>query len=367
MCRKSWFEEYLRCPPRGIVMINRLEASLHGMCIHQIGNAAEDEGVKLSNTIIQPEDEVLDAMMMQYFFDNFKDPEFFHFTFSSGEIELNPVYNFASNIFDDPSSLLEQSVKIARHLYERSTHPNIKSGDLLVSYIEDVLIDDEMVNAVAIFKSESKDAFLKLNHADGNYQIDYENGVNIEKLDKACLIFETEREEGFKLCIIDKSNRNKEALYWRDEFLNVKSREDNYHATTQYISLTKAYVKERLKHEDNTSKIDEADIMHRSKEYLKNVETFDRSEFEDQVFKSEPLRASFQEFSDDFEAERQVKLKDNFEISSYAVQKKTKSFRSVIKLDKNFHVYVHGDRSKIERHEDTDGIKYYKLFFETES
>ncbi len=348
-------------------MINRLEAKLHGMCIHQIGNAAEDEGVKLSNTTIQPEDEVLESMMMQYFFDNFKDPEFFHFTFTSDEVELNPVYNFCSNIFDDPNSLLEQSVKIARLLYERSSHPNIKSGDLLIGYISDVLIDDEMVNAVAIFKSESKDAFLKLNHSDGNYVIDIENGVNIEKLDKACLIFETEREKGYKLSIIDKSNRNKEALYWRDDFLNVKSREDNYHATTQYISLTKAYVKERLKHEDNATKIDEAEIMYRSKEYLKNVETFDRSEFEDQVFKSEPLRASFQEFSDDFEAERQVKLKDTFEVSSYAVQKKTKSFRSVIKLDKNFHVYVHGDRSKIERIEDTDGTKYYKLYFESES
>lgn len=348
-------------------MINRLEAKLHSMCIHQVGNAAEDEGIKLSNTAIAPEGEYLEGLMMQYFFDNFKDPEFFHFTFTSDEVELNPLYNYVSNVFDDPDLLLEMSVKIARHLYEKSSHPNIKSGDLLVGYVKDVLIDDEVVNAVAIFKSENKDAFLKLNHEDGNYSVDIEDGVNIEKLDKACLIFETERDQGFKLCIIDKSNRNKEALYWREEFLNVKSREDNYHATTQYISLTKAYVKERLKHEDNTSKIDEADIMHRSKEYLKNVERFDRSEFEDQVFKSEPLKASFQEFSDDFEAERQVKLKDNFDISTYAVNKKTKSFRSVIKLDKNFHVYVHGDRSKIERSEDVDGTKYYKLFFETES
>lgn len=348
-------------------MINRLEGHLHGMCIHQIGSAAEDEGIKLSNTIIEPESEELSETMMKYFFDNFKDPEFFQFTFSSGEVELNPVYNYAANIFDDPSSILEQSVKIARHLYEKSTHPNIKAGDLLVAYVSDILIDDEMVNAIAIFKSESKDAFLRLDHSDGQYSIDLENGVNIEKLDKACLIFETERAEGLKLCIVDKSNRNKEALYWRDDFLNVKSREDNYHATTQYISLTKSYIKERLQHDDNATKIDEAEIMHRSKEYLKHVETFDRSEFEDQVFRSEPMKVAFQEYSDDFEAERQVKLQDNFEISSFAVQKKTKSFRSVIKLDKNFHVYVHGDRSKIERIVDADGNKYYKLHFETES
>ena len=348
-------------------MINRIEANLFGICIHQVGNAAEDEGIKLSNSILSPDEDILNELLLQYFFDNFKDPEFFHFTFTSGEIELNPIYNFVGNIFDDPSSLLEQSVKITRHLYEKSSHPNIKSGDLVVAYIENVLIDDELLNAVAIFKSESKDAFLKLQSDGSNYEIDFESGINVEKLDKACLIFDTEREQGFKLSIIDKSNRNKDALYWREDFLNVTSRKDNYHATTQYISLTKSYVKERLKHEDNTSKIDEADIMHRSKEYLQNVETFDRSDFEDQVFRSEQLKTSFQEFSDDFESERQVRLPDTFEISAHAVKKKSQTFRSVIKLDKNFHIYVHGDRSKIERIQDADGSKYYKISFDQES
>jgi hypothetical protein len=348
-------------------MINRLEATLNGLCIHQVGNAAEDEGIKLSNSILSPEQDILNELLLKYFLDNFKNPEYFHFTFTSGEIELNPVFNYVGNIFDDPTSLLEQSVKITRHLYEKSGHPNIKSGDLVIGYIENVLIDDELLNAVAIFKSEQKDAFLKLQTDGSNYEIDFENGINIEKLDKACLIFDTERDQGFKLAIIDKSNRNKDALYWREDFLNVTSRKDNYHATTQYISLTKSYVKERLKHENNTSKIDEADIMHRSKEYLQNVESFDRSDYEDQVFRSESLKASFQEFSDDFETERQVKLPDSFEISAYAVKKKSQTFRSVIKLDKNFHIYVHGDRSKIEKIQDADGSKYYKLFFDQES
>lgn len=348
-------------------MINRIEANLHSICIHQVGNAAEDEGVKLSNTILAPSEDKLNELLLRYFIDSFKDPEYFHFTFSSNEIELNPIYNFVGNIFDDPGSLLEQSVKITRHLYEKSGHPNIKSGDLVIGFIENILIDDEVLNAVAIFKSESKDAFLKLETDGNNYNIDFENGINVEKLDKACLIFDTEREKGFKLAIIDKSNRHKDALYWREDFLNVSSRKDDYHATTQYISLTKSYVKERLKHNENASKIDEADIMHRSKEYLQHVEKFDRSDFEDQVFKSEQLKASFQEFSDDYEAEKQIKLPDSFEVSAYAVKKKSKTFRSVIKLDKNFHVYVHGDRSKIERIQEVDGSKYYKLYFDQES
>jgi len=348
-------------------MINRIEASLSGVCIHQIGNASEEEGIRLSNTIVQPDDEQLNELLLKFFFDNFKDPEYHRFTFTDNEIELNPIYNYVANIFDAPEDLLEQSVKIARQLYEKSKHPMIKSGDLLVAHITDVLIDDEMVNAVAIFKSEQKDVFLKLESDGGSYAIDYEDGINIEKLDKACLIFETEREEGFKLCIIDKSNRNKDALYWRDDFLNVTSRQDDYHATTQYISLTKSYVKERLKHEENASKIDEADILHRSKEYLTHNESFNKEEFEEHVFKNSTLKTSFQEFTQDFESERNITLQDQFEVSAYAVQKKSKTFRSVIKLDKNFHIYVHGDRSKIERVEDVDGTKYYRLYFDQET
>lgn len=37
-------------------------------------------------------------------------------------------------------------------------------------------------------------------------------------------------------------------------------------------------------------------------------------------------------------------------------------FRSVLKLDKNFHVYVHGLKSKMELGSDTKGT-YLKLYF----
>ena len=42
------------------------------------------------------------------------------------------------------------------------------------------------------------------------------------------------------------------------------------------------------------------------------------------------------------------------------------SYKSIIKLDKNFHIYVHGDRSKIEHGEDDKG-RFYKLYFNAEN
>ena len=58
---------------------------------------------------------------------------------------------------------------------------------------------------------------------------------------------------------------------------------------------------------------------------------------------------------------------DSFEISDNAVRKQSKVYKSVIKLDKNFHIYVHGDRELIEQGRDPDGRKYYKIYFNEET
>jgi hypothetical protein len=40
----------------------------------------------------------------------------------------------------------------------------------------------------------------------------------------------------------------------------------------------------------------------------------------------------------------------------------------VIKLDKNFHVYIHGDRELVDKgYDDEKGMKFYKLFYSEES
>jgi len=347
-------------------MINRVEASLKSVSIHKIGVKSEEEGVELSSKPILINDDHLRDILLKYMIDSFKEPEFHRFTFSTGDVALNPLFNFVSNVFDSAEFLHEQSVNIARHLYESSNHPNIKAGDLMVAHIRDVLVDDELIDAVAIIKSENKDAFLKLNMDDGSYYIDFEDGINIEKLDKACLIFDTEREEGFKICIIDKSN-NKDAVYWKEDFLNLASREDSYHATTHYIQATKSFIKERLPFEEGADKRDEAEILHRSKTYLKNAETFDKEAYTKTVFGEEERQSSFNDFCNDFQQEKNVQLKENFEISDSAVKKQTKFFRSVIKLDKNFHIYAHGDKALMEKGTDDKGRKFYKLYYESES
>ncbi|MNL79456.1 hypothetical protein D3C87_2060650 [compost metagenome] len=63
-----------------------------------------------------------------------------------------------------------------------------------------------------------------------------------------------------------------------------------------------------------------------------------------------------------------MSLPDSFDISSQAFKKQAKIFKSILKLDKNFHVYIHGRADMIEKgFDDATGLNFYKLFFKEEA
>jgi len=270
-------------------MINYVNAQFDSVSVHYIGDHSESEGIKTSQSAIPIHEEYLKSLLLKYFFDNFKEPEFFSFTFleGDGDVDMNPVYKYITEIFENPDIIHEQSKILAKYLYNQSTHPNIKSGDMMMSYVEDIIVDDELVSAIVIFKSETKDSYLKLKNRNGNYDLGHAEGISISKLDKACIILNTEKEDGYKLCVVDKSNRNKEAIYWRQDFLNVESRSDDYYKTKVYIQATKAFVNERLKPLYDVDKTDEAYILNASQSYLKQEESFDESSYLDSIFGEE--------------------------------------------------------------------------------
>lgn len=343
-------------------MVNYQEASLDKVSVHYIGRQSEQEGYRLSDNSVGITSDVLQSTLLRYFLSNFKDPQFFAFELSESNPAANDMYNWCDELFEEPDRLHEISQKIAKHLYEKSDHPAIKHGELLVTHILDVVIDDEMVEAIGIFKSETKDTFLKLQALENNYGIDQHTGIAIDKLDKACLILNTEKSDGYKLCLIDHSNKNQEAVFWRNDFLNVTYRDDNYHSTTVYIQATKEFIDEKLKPEFALDKKDEADILNASKDYFKNAERFDESNYLDSIFSNDQIKEEFNNFKD----ERQLDLAKQFNISEPAVKKNNGIFKSVIKLDRNFSLYIHGNRNMIEKGEDDDGRKFYKLFYNEE-
>jgi hypothetical protein len=342
-------------------MFDFTDAFLQQASIHKIGNKADDEGTQLSADALDLESMDLRVLLQRFFLSHFKTEEYYSFNFTEDDLALNPMYNYAKRMFND-GDFHAKTVSIAHYLYEVSNHPMIKPGDLLVGMIKDVDIKGSRTNAIAILKVENMQAFLKL---EDDLSINSEKGINIDKIDKAAIIFNTEEKDGYRVLIIDKGS-NTEAVYWRDDFLKVKPISDEFSNTKNFLQMAKTFVVKQLPEDFEVDKTRQIDMLNRSIDFFKKNDTFAKEEFEKEIFGSKEVIESFNTFYDDYKENNNVEIQDSFEINNQAVKKQAKIFKSVLKLDKNFHIYIHGDRKLIEKGTEPDGRKFYKIYYSEE-
>lgn len=336
------------------------------LAVHHVGNKILDEGIEFSTKLADITDENLLDLIKRYFFSSFSENEMYSLYNSVG-LEQNEIYAIANRIFVESAEFFDQTKLIAQHLYENSNHPKIKNGELYIGYFEDVIYEDELIHAIGIFKSETKENYIKSNIKSKTDIISYDEGVNVNKLDKGCIILNKDKEAGYKICIIDSLGKNNETVYWKENFLSVKTINNNFHQTNQFLVIAKQFVTKQLDEEFEINKTDKIDFLNRSVDYFKKNGTFDRQEFEEEVFHHPNIIKSFQQFDQTYRQENEIELSDNFEISGQAVKKQARVFKNVLKLDKNFHIYIHGNRELIEQGIDENGRKYYKIYYENEA
>lgn len=353
--------------------------SIKSVALHRVGNMASMEGFVLSNHPLTLTEQLQD-LLITYFITPFKVEEYYNLYSDEGSMEMNDVYRLCSNIFDSKGEdFFEESRSLAEHLYKQSTHPNIKGGDLFVVYFSSCQLNGEEMDAVGLFKSENKDSFLKVLHGDeewsrkegedkalADYHLEVHQGININKLDKGAIIFNSEREKGYVVSVVDATNRSTDAAYWKDGFLHIQQRQDEYYHTHEVMKAYKHFVTEQLPEEYEITRADQADMLNKSVDYFKQNQSFDMDTFSQEVLQQPEVIDSFAQYRQKWEQENEVQLQEQFDINESAVKKQARSFKGVIKLDKNFHIYVHGDRQLIEQGEDEKG-KFYKVYYNEES
>src|SRR5690606_36135004 len=179
------------------------------------------------------------------------------------------------------------------------------------------------------------------------------------------LIVDTEKEEGYKVLAVDQTNRQNEAVYWKDDFMQVVVRNDSFHQTGNLMQVCKAFVNEKLEEAFEMEKADKSDLLNRSAAYVKEKEVFQLDEFTEEVLGNPAAITMFRDYKANFEEMHELTIGDGFEIFGQAVKKESKIFKSILKLDKNFHVYIHGKREYIEKGFDEErGKHFYKLYFD---
>ncbi|WP_433763696.1 nucleoid-associated protein [Flavobacterium ginsenosidimutans] len=345
-------------------MIDFTAVTLEKIATHFVGNKLRDEKIKVSSGTINGVEHETEKYLLKYFLSPFQDNEKFNFS-NPTELSLNAVYTLAGRIFSEPDSFFENSVELAKHLYESSIHPKVSGGEFSICLLENVFLDGVETVALGLFKTEVKDVFLKFSSRGHNYDINHETGVNIGKLDKGCIIFNHKAKQGYSVCIVD-SNRSSDTQYWKDSFLSIEPTADNYHFTKNLLSLTKDFVTKELSSDFELSKADKIDMLNRSVEYFKSHDRFDKNKFVEEVFDNPELQKSFKNFNEQCRESKNVEISDDFAISSQAVKKQSRVFKSVLKLDKNFDIYIHGNKELIEKGTDKNGRKFYKIYYEEE-
>lgn len=341
-------------------MVIGKDALIEEFALHHIGGGALDGTYSDYTAVLKGDEEqaFLRKLFLRPFAQMAATSEFTH----AVGLEYNVLHGLCMEARSG-RDLVECSVNIAKHLVAVSRHYNIKGGDLYVVRFSGVGLMEERYDALGIYKFEEKEVFIQSKTEDGKVSMWLNRGLGGLKPNKACLVVFTG--EAPTVFVLD-DNDNTD--YWQKDFIGHRAKRDHVNSTSGVLELTKSFITEQLPQEFETPRADQIDLLNRSVQYFKDNAEFDRTTFTQQVFEEEGMIEAFDRFGKTYKETNDVAFDDQFAISSHAVRRQARVFKSVLKLDKNFHIYIHGDRSRIEQGVDErTGRKFYKIYYDQET
>lgn len=348
-------------------MIDFTRAQLTHFTVHFVGNKGLGEELTTGSKLVEFKDDFVKETVLRYFLSPFKTDIYYRFK-GKVDVSLRSVANSCEDIFTTQKDFVKHAKQLASHLYDQSMHPKINGGEFYVCYFKDAMVDGELCEAIGLFKTENKETYLKVYQHMDDFELDCDNGININKLDKGCLIFNTDKKNGYKLSIVDTNNRVAEcALYWEEDFLNAVIKPNGYYHTKNFMDASRGFCEEVLTEANNVKKEDQMMMLNKSTSYFKEKDKFNLQDFEKEVLVQPEVIEAFGDYRKDFNKRMDLTAIDEFDVSPTAVKKNQKYMRSVVKLDKNFHIYIHSRHDYVERgYDEARGLKYYKLFYVNE-
>lgn len=341
------------------------QAILSNLVIHFVGSKNNADPLVLSAKAIDLEttgQQILQESLLQRFRGNAEYHAFVH----PESLLYNEAYQYCKKILSG-EDFVAASASIARHLYEQSTHPKVKGGELYVALFEGLPVDGRVHKAVGLFKSEHKSTFLDVEQKPRQLLLHMKEGVEVNRIDKGCLVIANNEKEGYDVLLFDNQNRGEEAQYWKEKFLGLAPQQNEFHHTAHFLSLARQFITGPLESEMKVPRTEQVELLHKSLNYFKSNDSFDIEDFQKEVFQDEDMIDSFRRFGTQYVTNAEYDIASSFEISPEAVKKQSRIYKSVLKLDKNFHIYIHGRTDLIERGTEMDGRKYYKIYYQEEA
>ena len=332
--------------------------------VHKVGNAYVGEESLISNKELKINENEA-AELKSILLKRFKSPQPIYKFYHSIKLKHNVIYSLVDDLFNDSSKFLDVSGKVVKYLYDQSSHHSIKSGEVFVIQLDEVIYENILTKAIGIFKCEEPVSFIKAEQNSESIQLLLEKGIASKSIEKGCIIFNNEPHDGYTLYNYEKEGANTQ--YWSDNFLSLKQKANNFNLTTSLLESYRKFINEEISSEQLT-KSEKNELVAKSINHL-IIEDHEAGvvNFSKLNLPSEDLQEKFLNYHSNYLGAQQIENTPKFQYSLEAARYQMRKFKSVIKLDKNFHIYIHGSPNLIEHGFDSKkGKKFYKIYFDEE-
>jgi hypothetical protein len=349
-------------------MVDYSAINLEKLIIHKVGNKQKKIENQLSNKLCSLDDD-LATNLINYFFTPFSKQIEVNKLHHHSDLNLNDLYSYSRKLFGEQADFMQISKDIITHLFEQSEHPHIKLGEVLIAYFNDIIFDDELTNAVGIFKIERKQNYFNFTENNNSLGMTIREGASSKKIDKGCLIININANDGYRVLSVD--NNNYDTEYWKNKFLKVQFVKDFYYHTSNYVDFVKSFSEDVLEHEKG--KDEQIAFLNKSMNYLAEKEQLNINEFANEIFNEPKMRNEFLNYKDIYEKEKETEVQDSFQISQNSVKSKKRAIKSLIKLDTNIQIKLDSNDPEYNQQfiekgfDQIRGMKYYKVYYNSET
>ena len=335
------------------------ETDIKQVIIHSVGNKLKEDTCLLSNQEVILGGSIMEEHFLKNTLKPIKNDEFFSFN----DVKNNQMYNLIDSMMNE-KSFVENSKKIAEHLFEIIDNPKTQGSQLVIVKYSNVIVDESnLCSAIGIFKLKTAEKRLVINPKSTRFEVELSTSFDLSKIDKGVMIYDYDSENGYLISVFDKHTKSDATQYWSTKFLDIVPRTDTVYFTNNALDIVERYVLEGLP--EDTKKIDQINFLNNSMGYCLCNEEFDYNEFANDIFKD--ASDEFLEYKENYEHDYGLVSKDSFYIDKSTVERRAKKFKTIIKLDDNFDIVVKRNSTDMIMHEiDKQGRKYYKLFYNVE-
>ena len=202
-----------------------------------------------------------------------------------------------------------------------ASEKNISEGEVYMTAFDQIIYDQKPCQAVGIFKIDGKQSFIESSLMDDQLALTLTKGIGIKDLNKGALIILDQNE-----MILKVFQNHPDIKYWRHQFLMIRPLENEFYQTKNTLNLCKDFA---LKGLDEMAKVDQVNLLNKTVDYFSEKQSFDQSEFEEEVLASTEVKAAFHSYKGDFEEKHQIEgMREQFEISKPAFKAAKKYIKS---------------------------------------